>query len=513
MSVTIQFIQTTDKKIELNKSYTIALQWKLTGLLRVPTDMINPVVEIEETADVSPLKFSYCKINEFDRFYFIENAVCIRNNRWALYLHEDVLMSHQTYILAQNAFVLRWSASTDKTIRDNECNFEYKKEIIEANITNTAGASNITTLTVSPDPMTGYNTVIAYMTDYTNIQDMSSSGANAFESASTPSSYTVGGNVSCIYYVGTGAIAHDIARAIYKNSSLKSYVKHITMYPFNITSTAKNDILSIEIGNTTINLNTVPFRYANYVIERIKIADFKISSTENSTLYNDDFTAAEPYSTYEIYIPYVGWVNLPSEYAIDKRIRVWYAVNYEEGTATAYISSGSSIYNIIYSSPCVMGTKIGLSYDNTLELETARNALYLNTATSLGSTALAAAGGGDNAGLNAASGLLKTGAAFVNGWNSLIPRGNTAINSSTSGLNLYQKVSVRVTRTKKKNYDSDFAVTYGLPYNKYDSLTSLSGFVKVGDIQFTESNIVLDNEKKEIESILKSGYIYTLPTP
>lgn len=509
MSVTIQFIKTTDKKIELNKSLTTALQWTLTGLLRVPTDIINPVIEIEETDDVSPLKFSYCKIDEFDRYYFIENAVCIRTGRWMITLHEDVLMSHQTYILAQNAFVLRWSASTDKTIRDNECNFEYQKKIIEAYVTNTSGASNITNLTVTPSSTTGYNTVIAYMTDQV---DHYSNGSNSFESANTPSTYVTGANASTAYYVGVGGIAYDIARAVYKNSAMKSYIKHITMYPFVVTCTLDNTITTIKIGDTNVAIGS-PFRYPNAAIERIKIADFKITSTENSTLYSDDFTAAEPYSTYEIYIPYVGWVNLPSVYALNKRIRVWYVVNYEEGTATAYISIGSSIYNIIYSSPCVMGTKISLSYDNTLELETARNALYLNTAASLVSVALASQSGVEGAGISAAGGLLRTGAAFVNGWNSLIPRGNTSINSSTSGLNLYQKVSVRVTRTKKKNYDSDFAATYGLPYNKYDSLTSLGGFVKVGDIQFTESATILDNEKKEIESILKSGYVYTLPTP
>ena len=284
------------------------------------------------------------------------------------------------------------------------------------------------------------------------------------------------------------------------------------MYPFEITTTLDSAITTIKLGDTDVAISS-PFRWPNYGIERILIADFKISASENNTLYADDWTAAEPYSNYEIYIPYVGWVNLPSEYAINKRIRVWYAVNYEEGTATAYISSGSSIYDIIYTSPCTMGTKISLSYDNTLELETARNALYLNTAASLGGVALASQSGSEGAGITAAGGVLKTAAAFVNGWNSLIPRGNTAINSSTSGINLYQKVSVRLTRVIKKNYDADFAAEYGLPYNKYAAISSLSGFIKVGDIQFTENNEILNDERKEIENILKSGFIYTLPTP
>lgn len=507
MSITIQFIKTTDKKIELAKSITTASAWTLTGLLRVPTDIINPVIEIEETSDVSPLKFSYCAIAAFNRYYFIERAICVRNGRWEIYLHEDVLMSHQLYILSLSAYILRWENSTDKTIKDNECNFEYKKEIITANVVNSAGTT-VTNLTVSPSPTT-YNTIIAYMTD--NVRHYST-GSNPFQSASQPNTYITGANVSTEYYAGVGGIAYDIARAAYKNSALRSYIKHITMYPFEITTTLDSAITTIKLGDTDVAISS-PFRYPNYGIERILIADFKISASENNTLYADDWTAAEPYSNYEIYIPYVGWVNLPSEYAINKRIRVWYAVNYEEGTATAYISTGSSIYDIIYTSPCTMGTKISLSYDNTLELETARNALYLNTAASLGGVALASQSGSEGAGITAAGGVLKTGAAFVNGWNSLIPRGNAAINSSTSGINLYQKVSVRLTRVVKKNYDSDFAAEYGLPYNKYAAISSLSGFIKVGDIQFTENNEILDDERKEIENILKSGFIYTLPTP
>lgn len=507
MSITIQFIKTTDKKIELAKSITTASAWTLTGLLRVPTDIINPVIEIEETSDVSPLKFSYCAIAAFNRYYFIERAICVRTGRWEIYLHEDVLMSHQLYILSLSAYILRWENSTDKTIKDNECNFEYKKEIITANVVNSSGTT-VTNLTVSPSPTT-YNTIIAYMTD--NVRHYST-GSNPFQSASQPNTYITGANVSTEYYAGVGGIAYDIARAAYKNSALRSYIKHITMYPFEITTTLDSAITTIKLGDTDVAISS-PFRWPNYGIERILIADFKISASENNTLYADDWTAAEPYSNYEIYIPYVGWVNLPSEYAINKRIRVWYAVNYEEGTATAYISSGSSIYDIIYTSPCTMGTKISLSYDNTLELETARNALYLNTAASLGGVALASQSGSEGAGITAAGGVLKTAAAFVNGWNSLIPRGNTAINSSTSGINLYQKISVRLTRVVKKNYDADFAAEYGLPYNKYAAISSLSGFIKVGDIQFTENNEILNDERKEIENILKSGFIYTLPTP
>ena len=508
MSVSIYFYKTTDKKRELNKSLVTSSAWMMTGLIHTPCDIMNPIIEIEETADVNPLKFTYLEISSFSRYYFIEKAVCIRTGRWMIYCHEDVLMSHQSYILSLSAFVTRWENSTNIQLRDEKCNFQYKKYTVSANVTNRTGAS-VKTLTVTPDTSTGYNTIVAYMTDQV---DHYSLGSNSFQSAPQPTSYVTGANASTAYYAGVGGIAFDIARAVYKNSAMKSYIKHITMYPFVISTSPDSAVTSIKIGDTSVPLGGA-FRYPTSVIERILIADFEVTSSDNSLFYIDDFTAAEPYSNYELYIPYVGWIPIASVDLYGKRIRVWYAVNYEEGSATAYVSSGTDISNIIYSAPCTMGTKISLSYDNTRELETARNALYLNTAASLGSTALASSNGGDASGLNAASGLLKTGAAFVNGWNALIPRGNAAINSSSSGLNISQVCRLRLTRVVKSNYDAGFKSTFGVPYNKFDALASLGGFVQVGEIQMIEDNAILDDEKKEIEAILKSGYIYTLPTP
>lgn len=502
MSVTITFYSTTSKKKELNKILTAYYpQSNAVGYLHTPTDIINPVVDFEQTTSLNPLANSYCKIVEFNRYYFIERCVAIHTNRWTLYLHEDVLVSHQLYILGHSAFVIRWENSTYKSLKDDLCNFEYNKQVIYGSITNRTGATGITTLTANMG-VNDDNTLIAYMTDQV---DHYSGGTNAFHSASQPTTYAIGGNISTAYLVGSGGIAFDMARTVYKNSAMKSFIKHITMYPFVIPNTPDANILEIWLGDNRMAIQQT-FKYPNYTLLRILIADFYINASNNAQFYSDDFTCFEPFSTYEMYIPYVGWITVSSEDIIDKRIRVWYAVNFEEGTATAYVSSGSNIDNVIYTSPCCMGTKISLSYDNTLELETARNALYLNTATSLGNSAVAYASGNE---VGAIGGLLKTGANFVNGWNSLIARGTTGVNTSASGMNQAQSVKMRVTRVVKKNYDSAFAKEVGLPYNRVQTLSSLTGFVQVGSIQMNEDNYVFDDEKKEIESILKSGYIYT----
>ncbi|MBS7336597.1 MAG: hypothetical protein KIG81_01920, partial [Thermoguttaceae bacterium] len=53
------------------------------GIIRISYSFINKV-----------LSANYCYINDFDRYYFIEDVVAIGNNLWAISMRTDVLMSH-----------------------------------------------------------------------------------------------------------------------------------------------------------------------------------------------------------------------------------------------------------------------------------------------------------------------------------------------------------------------------------------------------------------------------------
>ena len=77
----------------------------LTGTLRNGTSIIDPVILVSDVSDISGV--NYCKINEFNRYYFINNIKSVNNNLWELSCHVDVLQSYADEIRAQSGIVER----------------------------------------------------------------------------------------------------------------------------------------------------------------------------------------------------------------------------------------------------------------------------------------------------------------------------------------------------------------------------------------------------------------------
>ena len=77
----------------------------MTGTLRNGTSIIDPVILVSDVSDISGV--NYCKIDEFNRYYFINNIKSVNNNLWELSCHVDVLQSFATEIRAQSGIVER----------------------------------------------------------------------------------------------------------------------------------------------------------------------------------------------------------------------------------------------------------------------------------------------------------------------------------------------------------------------------------------------------------------------
>ena len=76
----------------------------LDGVLRAPTSIINPVINLEYA---NPSSFNYMYIQEFGRYYFV-NGVSVESDKLiAVSAHVDVLMSYATAILNFDAVVKR----------------------------------------------------------------------------------------------------------------------------------------------------------------------------------------------------------------------------------------------------------------------------------------------------------------------------------------------------------------------------------------------------------------------
>ena len=69
----------------------------VTGSLKEETSIISPVINIKKA---DPVRFNYCYIPDFKRYYYINNIESVRQGIWRLYLQVDPLMSFKADILA-----------------------------------------------------------------------------------------------------------------------------------------------------------------------------------------------------------------------------------------------------------------------------------------------------------------------------------------------------------------------------------------------------------------------------
>lgn len=96
-------------------SKTISLVSELTGTLRSPSSIVDPVITIER---FSPVGFNYAHIPDFGRYYFLENTVCDANNLVTIRLHVDVLMTYASAISSMQAIIKRQEFSYNTYLDD-----------------------------------------------------------------------------------------------------------------------------------------------------------------------------------------------------------------------------------------------------------------------------------------------------------------------------------------------------------------------------------------------------------
>ena len=89
----------------------------LTGTLRESSSIIDPVFNISGI-DSYIADCNYAYIEEFGRYYFIQNIESINNGLWRLSLHVDVLMSYRNEIRNNYAIIERNERSYDLKLND-----------------------------------------------------------------------------------------------------------------------------------------------------------------------------------------------------------------------------------------------------------------------------------------------------------------------------------------------------------------------------------------------------------
>lgn len=512
---TIFTYKQNSKNIVINKTLTFVSVINGTFNHTIGLKSIN--IDIQDYAR----DYNYIWIPSLNRYYYIDSVELISADYTRLHLKEDVLMSWQDLIKSQKAFITR-SAEQNTLIVDERLPLESLKTIEYITPTPTGSGSQVN-IQLSATFSSEYNIMITTYNDvYYTKQNVPSPDTNL------PTLSPNQSNTQTTYFV-TLSLYDSFTKALMNEDTMMASLGSILFLPFNPTTpfntgtTAQtlaiglpsskvlcsddkfHYLYDIPSGVTTRQVRRTPYGTSPYLV----LADFTFPDT------NDDWYNCEPYTYYEIYIAFVGWVKVDARQLSNKRVLIYYTLDLQTGNGTAFIYDKTD-KKVIYSCGCQLGVKLDVISSNYLELSREKQANQLNTLIGLLASAVSIGAGvvTENP-VAIAGGVLSAGktiASAVNKERMMFERAQVTFGSGDAGLHSTLATMIRKTYNKHLLSSDELGYYYemqGYPRNTYDSLDELTGYTEIGEIHFNPMNeSIYQDEIQEIVSLLNDGVIF-----
>ena len=103
MSLSVTLYNSSSPVEKIGKTLTSGGTYSCS--LKDTTSILNPVLVIRTSDPV--YNYNYLYIQEFGRYYFINDIKSVNNNVWEISAHVDVLETYKTAILANDAVIRR----------------------------------------------------------------------------------------------------------------------------------------------------------------------------------------------------------------------------------------------------------------------------------------------------------------------------------------------------------------------------------------------------------------------
>lgn len=257
----------------------------------------------------------------------------------------------------------------------------------------------------------------------------------------------------------------------------------------------------------------------HYRVCREQFIEIDCGSVLCSAYYGSCFDYS-PYTKVQLWLPFIGFVQLDPDEVMEMQISVKYHVDCMTGDCVAYVSTGSSVLQPrvlgIYNGNCGMQTPMArTSYDNVISCAfglvgaaASAGAGYVGGGAALGamaeSGAKEASVAAHRAGLNAhlASRLASSTMSAVAGAKT------TSIKSGTTGGALgFMGVLTPylLIHTPRQSKPSNYIGMKGYPSNIGGIIGDFTGYVEFSDVRLNVP--ALENEVDEIYELLKGGVL------
>lgn len=512
-----------DKISEFTIDETVSCQLKdQSADMRQPSILLKDVLKVS-TYNYACLHFS----SSVARYYYIVRCVIEVNGLFRLDLREDVLTTYRDLIHSQSAFVARSDLHGTDVLTDDNLPManEVVEDIIDMTNWNTGSETTLKNVTFSANRTywDGDNCALVVFNNQRDGKYSWSDNVDSIDSNYLPiinaSMYQGVDKMSC-YATDIYTISYLVDKC-WADDNLKSYIVSMVSFPFTLTSNTSHGAVQIYLGNEGI-VDTNQQPVSAYVLAKAQsryyvLSDFTIPAV---TAFYD----LEPYTMYEIFIPYYGWKELTPSLVNGCRIIVYYVVNFVDGSASV------TIYNMtkhvpIFTDVCQLGTKITYASTNERENNDQRTALLTSTLLSVIGSALSTGIGVVTYNpLMVGMGVLGASKAignYVTTEKQIYDRAQVSYGSGLSALHASQEVQFKI-KHRKPIMGANLAGAHsilksliGWPCMQRLTLTSGQGYTEVASINLDMSvtvygNTIIspnDDEQNEIIALLKQGVI------
>lgn len=524
---------------------------ELDGTLRNECSVMNPTIEVQSTGLITS---NYAYVVEFNRYYFIDEIVCVRNGLWRLTMSVDVLMTYRNEISEQRAIISRQENSFNSFLKDDLLPLQLKR-IIHL-VTGSRGARN----GIFKNCYTGKE-------EYCYALTVFSGTGNSYSPTQTgreiESPYNFAGVLSHSPY----STCTQIFAMTYKQ--VETFMKEISDFDFPATFFGEKGeyVVSLKLFPYELKRSNFPdspivinkremktYAYqlaptetaggANIVTENFLVDYFNLTSIKN--LFKEkEFLTFQPYSAFKIYLPFYGdaEIDLKLFYADTtyNLIGVYITVDLlsGEGRYDIYpVRTNPSIPSQIqkkqsypyYSFNFNLGVDVPISYNREA---TRKNELILGSIKTAISAGTSIAGIPLNfestllnnskpkgrfgkratrkAELSATRGVVESAGNITSNFIDTVSQAMqySPINNKTDGYLGYTLSYFPVAMLDRPVIDEpeNYSKLYGRPSMKYEALGTLTGFTIVSNIHIENISTALSEELEEIEALLKEGVI------
>lgn len=273
------------------------------------------------------------------------------------------------------------------------------------------------------------------------------------------------------------------------SSSFASLIEHMFSEPIHAVlglhelhyggtiSTGGSEEIKLGAFGSGAQGNLVTNRYMEFSCGSVKVNEY-YSNVEDY----------DPYTKLQLFLPYIGFVSLATNEVMGKTINVRYGIDvYTGGCVARVIVNSGGVSQELYNFQGQCGCQLPV---------TSSDYSSLVSRPLIGATLGAVTGGVAGAVTGAVSGLASAKITYnrSNGFN------------SNTGPMTRQKPMLIIERPIAFNAQS-YPAFYGQPTNWTVKLSECSGYTRVKDIHIDKTTAT-DNEKLEIERLLKEGVIF-----